>query len=123
MSDADEFDDVEDADDVDDVDVDDDDVDDDDDDDDDEVDDFNRVVGAMPKAVLEYVAKSIVDEPDSVTIDTDERRNGVMLSLHVAPDDMGKVIGRRGRVAQAIRTVVRAAGAKEGVEASVDIVD
>ena len=52
-----------------------------------------------------------------------ERRGGVMLSLHVAPDDMGKVIGRRGRVAQAIRTVVRAAGASEGVEASVDIVD
>ena len=45
------------------------------------------------------------------------------LRLHVAPDDMGKVIGRRGRVAQAIRTVVRAAGAREGIEASVDIVD
>ena len=96
---------------------------DDEDEDDDEVDDFNRVVGAVPKAVLEYVAKAIVDEPESVEIDTEERRNGVMLSLHVAPDDMGKVIGRRGRVAQAIRTVVRAAGAKEGVEASVDIVD
>jgi len=47
----------------------------------------------------------------------------VMLSLHVAPDDMGQVIGRRGRIAQAIRTVVRAAGAAEGIEASVDIVD
>ena len=93
------------------------------DDDDDVEDNFNRVVGAVPKAVLEYVARSIVDEPDSVSIDTDERRNGIMLSLHVSPDDMGKVIGRRGRVAQAIRTVVRAAGAKEGVEASVDIVD
>ena len=103
MSDTDEFDDV--------------------DDDDDVEDNFNRVVGAVPKAVLEYVARSIVDEPESVTVDADERRNGIMLSLHVAPDDMGKVIGRRGRVAQAIRTVVRAAGAKEGVEASVDIVD
>ena len=96
---------------------------DDDDVDDDVEDNFNRVVGAVPKAVLEYVARSIVDEPESVTVDADERRNGIMLSLHVAPDDMGKVIGRRGRVAQAIRTVVRAAGAKEGVEASVDIVD
>jgi len=103
VSDTDEFDDV--------------------DDDDDVEDNFNRVVGAVPKAVLEYVARSIVDEPESVTVDADERRNGIMLSLHVAPDDMGKVIGRRGRVAQAIRTVVRAAGAKEGVEASVDIVD
>ena len=94
-----------------------------DDDDDDEVDDFNRIVGGTPRAVLEYLAKSIVDEPDAVLVETDERRNGVVLSLHVAPDDMGKVIGRRGRVAQAIRTVVRAAGAKEGVDASVDIVD
>ena len=100
-----------------------DDFDDEDEDDEDEVDDFNRVVGAVPKAVLEYVARNIVDEPEAVEVDTEERRNGVMLSLHVAPDDMGKVIGRRGRVAQAIRTVVRAAGAKEGVEASVDIVD
>jgi len=94
----------------------------DDDDVDDEV-DYNRVAGGVPKSVLEYLAKSIVDEPDSVVVETEERRNGVMLSLHVAPDDMGKVIGRRGRVGQAMRTVVRAAGAREGIEASVDIVD
>ncbi len=57
-------------------------------------------------------------------VDTFEgRAGGVTLRLHVAPDDMGKVIGKRGRVAQAIRTVVRAAGAREGVEATVDIVD
>ena len=99
------------------------DFDDDDDDDDDEDDDFNRVVGATSRQVLEYLAKAIVDDPESVDVDVSERRGGVMLSLHVAPDDMGKVIGRRGRVAQAIRTVVRAAGASEGVEASVDIVD
>jgi len=104
------------------LDDDEDDLDDDDVVEDEEV-DYNRVVGGVPKSVLEYLAKSIVDEPDSVVVETEERRNGVMLSLHVAPDDMGKVIGRRGRVAQAIRTVVRAAGAKEGVEASVDIVD
>ena len=58
-----------------------------------------------------------------MVVEVDERRNGVELSLHVAPDDMGKIIGRRGRVAQAIRTVVRAAGAKEGIEAQVEIVD
>jgi uncharacterized protein len=74
-------------------------------------------------AVLEFVAKSIVDDPDSVRIETDRDRRGTTLRLHVAPDDMGKVIGRRGRVAQAIRTVVRAAGAKDGAEVSVDIVD
>jgi predicted RNA-binding protein YlqC (UPF0109 family) len=93
------------------------------DEDEDEGDDFNRVVGATSKQVLEYLARAIVDEPDAVEVDVSERRGGVMLSLHVAPDDMGKVIGRRGRVAQAIRTVVRAAGASEGIEASVDIVD
>ena len=58
-----------------------------------------------------------------MVINVDDDRRGVTLRLHVAPDDMGKVIGRRGRVAQAIRSVVRAAGAREGVEASVDIVD
>ena len=50
-------------------------------------------------------------------------RRGLILRLHVAPGDMGRIIGRRGRVAQAIRTVVRAAGVREGVEAIVDIVD
>jgi len=73
--------------------------------------------------VLEYIARNLVDEPDSVEVTEVESNGGVLLRLKVAPDDMGKVIGRRGRVAQAIRTVVRAAGATEGVEASVDIVD
>ena len=93
------------------------------DDDDDEVDDANRVVGGVSKSVLTYLAKEIVEDPDAVVVETEERRNAVMLRLHVGPSDMGRVIGRRGRVAQAIRSVVRAAGAKEGVEASVDIVD
>jgi len=90
---------------------------------DDEEDDFNRAVGGVPRGVLEYLAKSIVDEPDAVEVDMSERRGALMLSLHVAPDDMGQVIGRRGRIAQSIRSVVRAAGAAEGIEASVDIVD
>ncbi len=85
--------------------------------------DGNRVVGALPRAVLEYLAKSIVDDEESVVVEAEEGRNGLTLRLHVAPADMGRVIGRRGRVAQAIRTVVRAAGAREGVEAEVDIVD
>ena len=83
----------------------------------------NDVDGGAAGAVLDYVVRSIVDEPDSVRIETDHDRRGLMLRVHVAPDDMGKVIGRRGRVAQSIRTLVRAAGAKEGVEANVDIVD
>ena len=85
--------------------------------------DANVVGGATSKAVLEYVARNIVDDPEAVVVEADERGNRIDLRLHVAPDDMGKIIGKRGRVAQAIRTLVRAAGAREGVEASVDIVD
>ena len=84
----------------------------------------NRVVGAEAKSVLEYMARQIVDEPDAVVIEPEERGPARLdLRLHVAPDDMGKIIGRRGRVAQALRTVVRAVGAREGVETTVDIVD
>ncbi|MEA2828056.1 MAG: uncharacterized protein QOG43_2495 [Actinomycetota bacterium] len=96
--------------------------DDDDLDDEDEV-DGNRAVGGLSAGVLDYLARSIVDDEDAVDIEVDEGRRSVMLRLHVSPSDMGRVIGRRGRVAQAIRTVVRAAGAREGVDASVDIVD
>ena len=99
-----------------------------DDDGDDDIDEVgaegNRIVGGIPKGVLEYVARNIVDDPDGVFIETSERRAGeVELRLHVSPSDMGKVIGRRGRVAQALRQVVAAAGTKEGVRASLDIVD
>lgn len=101
---------------------------DDDGDGDDEIDEIgaegNRIVGGIPKGVLEYVARNIVDDPDGVFVETSERRAGeVELRLHVSPSDMGKVIGRRGRVAQALRQVVAAAGTKEGVRASLDIVD
>ena len=85
--------------------------------------DPNRIQGALSRSVLEYLAKAIVDDPESVVVETEEGRRNLTLRLHVAPGDMGRIIGRRGRVAQAIRTVVRAAGAREGVEAVVDIVD
>ena len=85
--------------------------------------DGNRAEGGLSGRVLEFLARSIVDDPDSVVVDAEQRSNSVSLELHVAPGDMGRVIGRRGRVAQAIRAVVRAAGAKEGVNAQVDIVD
>lgn len=85
----------------------------------------NRLLGAPARNVLAYLARHIVDDPDAVVIEADEdpNRKRVDLRLHVAPADMGLVIGRRGRTAQAIRAVVRAAGASEGVEATVDIVD
>ena len=95
-------------------------------DDEEEVGEGNEVSdvdGGTPLAVLTYLAKSLSNDPESVVIDTDERRGGLRMSLHVAPDDMGRVIGRRGRTAQAIRTLVNVAGAKDGVQASVDIVD
>ena len=81
------------------------------------------VDGGTPLAVLTYLARSLSNDPDSVVIETEERRGGLRLNLHVAPDDMGRVIGRRGRTAQAIRTLVNVAGAKDGIQASVDIVD
>jgi predicted RNA-binding protein YlqC (UPF0109 family) len=94
------------------------------DDDDDLPDDVgNRIVGASARSVLTYVAKAVVEDPEAVVVEGDERGRSLTLRLHVAPDDLGRVIGRRGRVAQAIRTVVRAAGARDGVEAQVDIVD
>ncbi len=93
------------------------------DDDGPEVDDGNRLEGSVPRAVLEYLAKAIVDDPDSVVVEVDEGRSTVTLRLNVSPDDMGRVIGRRGRTAQAIRTVVRAAAAREGMDVHVDIVD
>jgi hypothetical protein len=81
------------------------------------------VDGGTSLSVLSYLAKSLSNDPESVVIETEERRNGLRLNLHVAPEDMGRVIGRRGRTAQAIRTLVNVAGAKDGVQASVDIVD
>ncbi len=83
----------------------------------------NRVSGGTPLAVVSYLVNSITSDPDAVVINTDERGNSVRFRIHVAPEDMGRVIGRRGRVAQAIRTVVAAAGARDGVQTSVDIVD
>jgi uncharacterized protein len=82
-------------------------------------------VGVRSQAVLDYVVKGIVDDPDAVIVEADDESEGdeVTFRLHVAPTDMGRVIGRRGRTAQAIRRIVRAAGASEGVTATVDIVD
>jgi predicted RNA-binding protein YlqC (UPF0109 family) len=74
------------------------------------------------RTVLEYLVAALVDDQGAVTIDVDEGRV-VALRVRVAPDDMGRVIGRRGRIANAIRTVVRAAAVRDGVEVDVDFVD
>jgi len=83
----------------------------------------NRGDASTPVAVLTYIARSLADEPDAVVVETERRRGSVVLRVHVAPSDMGRVIGRRGRTAQAIRTLVGAAGARDGTQVSVDIVD
>ncbi|MGH2692674.1 MAG: KH domain-containing protein [Actinomycetota bacterium] len=75
------------------------------------------------KEVLEYVARALVDEPDAVEVTEVEGDGSVLLQLKVAPDDMGKVIGKRGRTVKAIRSVVRAAGSRQGITTMVEIVE
>jgi hypothetical protein len=77
----------------------------------------------LSTAVLTHIATSLADEPDQVSVVPEARGRRVTLRLNVAQQDMGRVIGRRGRTAQAIRALVAAAGAKEGLTTSVDIVD
>ncbi len=74
-------------------------------------------------AVLDHVVRGLVDEPDAVRIDTEQRGRRTILEVHVAQGELGRVIGRRGRTAQSIRTVVRAAASRDGVEVDVDFVD
>jgi predicted RNA-binding protein YlqC (UPF0109 family) len=62
--------------------------------------------------LLEWVVRRLVDEPDAVRVETEELEDAIVFRLHVAPDDVGKVIGRQGRMARALRSIVRAAGAR-----------
>ena len=85
--------------------------------------DFNAESAATSTAVLTFIAKSLAEDPNDVSVAVAERNEKVVLSLTVGPNDMGRVIGRRGRTAQAIRALVAAAGARDGITTSVDIVD
>lgn len=73
--------------------------------------------------LLEYLAKNLVDKPDEVRVVRTERDDVVVLELHVAPDEVGKVIGRQGRIARALRTLVRASGGHRNERAILEIVD
>jgi predicted RNA-binding protein YlqC (UPF0109 family) len=73
--------------------------------------------------LLAYLAKGLVDEPEEVVVEAFEEDDALVLELHVAEDDTGKVIGRSGRTVQAIRTVLRACGTKHGRRVLVDVVD
>lgn len=74
------------------------------------------------KELLEFIAKSMVNNPDAVEISVVEKDNATVLELHVAEEDMGKVIGKQGRIAKAIRTVMKAAASNENKKIVVDIV-
>jgi predicted RNA-binding protein YlqC (UPF0109 family) len=75
------------------------------------------------KAVLTYVVQQMVEDPAAVEIELDNRGRKTVLNVHVGPGDMGRVIGKRGRVAQSIRTVVRAAAARDGGDVEVEFLD
>ena len=78
---------------------------------------------ATAVAVCEFICRSIVSQPDEVSVEVDDAGDRVELVVTVGDGDTGRVIGRRGRTAQAIRAVVRAAAAKDGVEVDVEFTD
>jgi len=80
----------------------------------------------VAEAVLEHVVRSMVDDPDAVKVEAQPgggRRRNLLLEVRTGPGDMGRVIGRRGKTAQAIRAVVRAAATRDGADVDVDFVD
>jgi predicted RNA-binding protein YlqC (UPF0109 family) len=75
------------------------------------------------KELLEYLAKALVDNPDDVEIEVIEGERSMILQLKVNQEDIGKVIGKQGRIVQALRTIVKAAATKQGKNAIVEILD
>ena len=75
------------------------------------------------KELIEYIAKSLVDDPAAVQVAEIEGASSVILELRVAPEDMGRVIGRGGKVANAMRTLLRVVAAKQGKRASLEIIE
>jgi predicted RNA-binding protein YlqC (UPF0109 family) len=73
--------------------------------------------------LLAYLARELVDDPTAVRVEEEEGDDALVLVLHVAPDDVGKVIGRQGRIARALRTLVRASSARDGRRVLVEIAD
>ena len=75
------------------------------------------------KELLLYMAKNLVDDPDAVTVNEVSGEDGKVLELRVAPGDMGKVIGRQGRIAKEIRTIIKTVAQRTGEKVTVEIVD
>ncbi len=74
------------------------------------------------KELVEFIAKSIVNAPDDVQVTEEEDEQGIILKLQVADDDKGRVIGKQGRIAEAMRTLIRVKAAKAGTRATLEIV-
>jgi predicted RNA-binding protein YlqC (UPF0109 family) len=74
------------------------------------------------KELVEVIAKALVDNPDEVVVTEKNDGRNIMIELHVAPSDMGKVIGKQGRIAKAIRAVVKAASTREDLKVDVEII-
>lgn len=79
-------------------------------------------MGGNMKGLVEYIAKSIVTMPDAVVVSEETNSDGTIIKLQVAPEDRGRVIGKQGRVAQAMRTLLRIAAIREGVRVQLEIV-
>ena len=75
------------------------------------------------KELLTYIAKNLVNDPDAVSVTETQQGEEIIFELRVAPDDMGKVIGRHGRMSKEIRTLMKAAGNRQNKKVSVEIVD
>ena len=73
------------------------------------------------KELIEYIAKSIVNSPDAVVVTEEQNEQGIILKLQVADDDKGRVIGKQGRIAEAMRTLVRVKAAKAGTRVTLEI--
>ena len=73
--------------------------------------------------LLAYLARELVDDPDAVTVETEEREGALVLLLRVAPDDVGKVIGRAGRIARSLRAIVRASAVRDDRRVLLEIVE
>ena len=86
-------------------------------------DDENGSDAPTAVAVLTHIVTSIVDDPEAVQVETSESRGRVRLDVRVGPGDLGRVIGRRGRTAQSIRTVVRAAATRDETDVDIEFVD
>lgn len=85
--------------------------------------DFDDDLAPTAISVLDLLVTSLVDDPDAVTIDPIEQRDRVRLEVRVGPDELGRVIGKRGRTANSIRTVVRAAAVRDDVNVDIEFED